>query len=497
VSVRACLVLCGLALAAPADGGRPNVVYVLADDLGYGDVKCLNPKGKIATPHLDKLAKQGMTFTDAHSGSAVCTPTRYGILTGRYAWRSTLKKGVLFGWSRRLIEKGRLTVAGLLKENGYHTCCIGKWHLGMDWPFKEGGWAKDDKDAWKVDYSKKIHNGPLSVGFDRYFGISASLDMPPYVFIDDRCPGVPTVEKKWIRKGPAHEDFEAIDVLPTLTKKAVDYVDERAADAKKGKPFFLYLAFASPHTPLVPSKEWKGKSKLNDYADFVMQTDDCVGQVLAALDKAGLADDTLVLFASDNGCSPSADFPALAKLGHNPSHVFRGHKADVYEGGHRIPFFARWPGKIAAGSKSDQVVCLNDLMATCAEVVGAKLPDDAGEDSVSLVPVFTGKAKGPVREATVHHSVDGSFAIRQGKWKLCLCPGSGGWSDPKPGKEPKGAPKVQLFDLDADVGEKTNVQDEQPAVVARLTKLLTKYVEDGRSTPGKAQKNTTPVTLPK
>src|SRR5262249_36482095 len=199
----------------------------------------------------------------------------------------------------------------------------------------------------------------------RYFGISASLDMPPYVFVeDDRCTGVPTVEKQWIRKGPAHEDFEAIDVLPTLTKKAIDYVQGRAADAKKGKPFFLYLAFASPHTPLVPSKEWKGKSKLNDYADFVMQTDDCVGKLLAELDQARLADHSPAFFASDTGCSPSADYPALLKLGHNPSHVFRGHKADVYEGGHRIPFFARWPGKIEAGSKTDQVVCLTDLMAT-------------------------------------------------------------------------------------------------------------------------------------
>jgi arylsulfatase A len=495
---RACLLLGALALPATAWAGHPNVVYVLADDLGYGDVKRLNPAGKIPTPQLDKLAAQGMTFTDAHSGSSVCTPTRYGILTGRYAWRSRLKSGVLYGWSPRLIEKDRLTVAALLKQHGYHTCCVGKWHLGMDWPLKEGGTAKDDKDAWKVDYAKPIRNGPLSVGFDAYYGISASLDMPPYVFIDgDRCTGVPTVEKTWIRKGPAHKDFEAIDVLPTLTKKAIGYVQGRAADARKGKPFFLYLAFASPHTPLVPSKEWKGKSKLNDYADFVMQTDDCVGQLLAAIDKSGLANDTLFVFASDNGCSPQADYKTLLKHGHNPSHVFRGHKADVYEGGHRVPFFARWPGKIKPGAKTDQVTCLTDLMATCAEIVGTKLPDDAGEDSVSLLPVLTGKAKESVREATVHHSIDGSFAIRQGKWKLCLCPGSGGWSDPRPGKEAKDAPKVQLFDLDADVGEKTNMQDKQPAVVARLTKLLTKYAKDGRSTPGKAQKNTTPVTLPK
>src|SRR6478672_9195249 len=224
---------------------KPNIIYILCDDLGYGDLKCSNPDGKIATPNFDRIAKTGMAFTDAHSGSAVCTPTRYGVLTGRYAWRSRLKSGVLFGWSQRLIEKDRLTVPALLKKHGYHACCVGKWHLGMDWPLKEGGTAKDDKDAWKVDYAKPIRNGPLAVGFDAYYGISASLDMPPYVFIDgDRCAGVPTVEKTWLRKGPAHKDFEAIDVLPTLTKKAIGYIESRAAKAKKGEPFFLYLALA-------------------------------------------------------------------------------------------------------------------------------------------------------------------------------------------------------------------------------------------------------------
>jgi arylsulfatase A-like enzyme len=491
-----CLLLLFLA-AHPTHAGHPSIVCILADDLGYGDVRCLNPKGKIPTPHLDKLASQGMTFTDAHSGSAVCTPTRYGLLTGRYAWRSALKSGVLFGWSRRLIEADRLTVPALLRKHGYHTAGIGKWHLGMDWPLKDGGWASDDKHAWKVDYSKPIRNGPLAVGFDTFYGISASLDMPPYVYIeDDRCVGVPTVEKTWIRKGPAHKDFEAIDVLPTLTKKAVAYIGQRAPQAKKGKPFFLYLALNSPHTPIEPAPEWKGKSKLNAYGDFVMQTDDCVGKVLAALDKAGLTESTLVFFTSDNGCSPQADYAALARLGHNPSSVFRGHKADIYEGGHRIPFFARWPKMIKAGTKSDQPICLTDLMATCAEVVGAKLPEGAGEDSVSLLPVLTGKAKGPVREAVVHHSINGSFAIRLGRWKLCLCSGSGGWSAPQPGREAKGSPKVQLFDLVADVGETTNVQDKHPDVVERLTKLLKKYVEQGRSTPGKPRKNTTPVSLP-
>jgi arylsulfatase A-like enzyme len=467
----------------PAPAAPPSLVYILADDLGYGDVRCFNPKGKIATPHIDRLAAQGMLFTDAHSGSSVCTPTRYGILTGRYAWRSRLKQGVLHGYSRRLIEPGRLTVPALLKKHGYHTACFGKWHLGMDWPLKDGGLASDDRDAWKVDYTKPIGNGPLAVGFDRYLGISASLDMPPYVFIDDdRCRGVPTVEKTWIRKGPAHKDFEAIDVLPTLTREAVNYIHDRAAEARKGKPFFVYLALASPHTPIVPTAEWKGKSKLNAYADFVMQTDDAVGQVLSALEKAGLADSTLVVFTSDNGCSPAARIAELVKKGHDPSAGFRGHKADIFEGGHRIPFLVRWPGKVKPGSRCDQLTWLGDLLATCAEIVDAKLPDDAGEDSVSMLPALLDKASGALREAVVHHSVNGSFAIRQGKWKLCQCPGSGGWSVPRPGKEEKGLPAMQLYDLEKDPGEKTNLQAKHPEVVARLTKLLKKYVEEGRST---------------
>ena len=228
---------------------KPNIVYILADDLGYGDAKCINPDCKIATPNIDKFAAAGMRFTDAHSSSAVCTPTRYGILTGRYNWRSSLKSGVLGGYSKRLIEPGRLTVPALLNKQGYQTACFGKWHLGMDWPLKDGGFAKDYPDAWKVDYTKPIKNGPITVGFDYFFGISASLDMPPYVFIEnDRTVGVPTVEKQWIRKGPAHKDFEAIDVLPTLTKKVAEYLQRRAAD-RGSPPFFLYVPLTAPHTP--------------------------------------------------------------------------------------------------------------------------------------------------------------------------------------------------------------------------------------------------------
>lgn len=491
----------------PADAApalRPNILYILCDDLGYGDVKCLNPQGKIPTPHLDKLAAGGMIFTDVHSSSSVCTPTRYGIMTGRYNWRSKLQSGVLGGLSPRLIEPGRLTVAQLLKDHGYHTAVIGKWHLGMDWVKKEGQTVAElnvesAAQVNSVDYAQPFKNGPTSVGFDYYYGISASLDMVPFVFLEnDRVTKLPTAEKQWIRKGPAAPDFEAVDVLPTLTRKAMEHVKTRAAEAKAGKPFFLYLPLASPHTPIVPSREWQGKSGLSPYADFVMQTDHAIGQLLTELDQQGLAENTLVIVTSDNGCSPAAGIPALLEKGHNPSHLFRGHKADIFDGGHRIPFLVRWPARVKAGGKSDQLLCLTDLMATAADLIGAKLPATAAEDSVSFLPALLGTDQAPLREAVVHHSINGSFAIRQANWKLELCRDSGGWSEPKPGS-PKAAnlPSVQLFDLAKDIGEQTNVQEQHPEVVARLTKLLEKYVADGRSTPGAPQQNAVPVQIVK
>ncbi|PAW76645.1 MAG: arylsulfatase [Pedosphaera sp. Tous-C6FEB] len=502
-------------LSAAAPAPRPNLIYVLCDDLGYGDVKCLNPKGKIPTPHLDKLAAGGMIFTDVHSSSSVCTPTRYGVMTGRYNWRTKLQASVLGGLSPRLIEPGRLTVADLLRNHGYHTAAIGKWHLGMDWVTKAGQTVAElniesAAQVNSVDYAQPIKNGPNAVGFDYYYGISASLDMVPYTFIEnDRVTKLPTVEKDFpmflgrdqgkCRRGPAAPDFEVEDVLPTLTAKAISYVKSRAASAKAGKPFFLYLPLASPHTPVAPTKEWQGKSGLNHYADFVMQTDHALGQLFAELDKQGLAQNTLVIVTSDNGCSPQANFPDLLAKGHNPSADFRGHKADIFDGGHRVPFLVRWPARVKANTLSQQTLCLTDLMATAADLIGAKLPDTAGEDSVSFLPALLGQEQHtPLREAVVHHSINGSFAIRQGHWKLALCRDSGGWSDPRPGS-PKATPlpPVQLFNLDTDRGEQTNVQDKHPEVVARLTKLLEKYVAEGRSTPGERQKNAVAVKLVK
>jgi arylsulfatase A-like enzyme len=482
----ALLISAGCATAPAGAGETPNIVYLLADDLGYGDLSCLNKDSKIGTPNMDRLASQGMIFTDAHSGSAVCTPTRYGILTGRYAWRTRLQEGVLEGFSPPLLDPKRLTVASLLRSRGYHTACIGKWHLGFHW----GGTNE------KVDYTQPIRNGPTSAGFDTYYGISASLDMPPYIWIEnDRAVGIPTTTKAFHRPGPAHADFEAVDVLPTITRKSIDYLDQRAKDRR---PFFLYVPFSAPHTPILPSPEFAGKSGLGKYGDFVLQVDACVGEILKALDRNGLAGNTIVVVTSDNGCSPSAGYAALAKLGHNPSATFRGTKADIFEGGHRIPFLARWPGRIRPGSRYAETICLTDLMATCAEILGTTLPDTAGEDSVSLLPALLGTTTGPLREATVHHSVNGSFAIRQGNWKLELCPDSGGWSEPRPGKPGLSKlPAVQLYDLTLDGGERKNVEADHPAEVERLTRLLQSYVDRGRSTPGAPQKNDTSVAIRK
>lgn len=454
---------------------KPNIIYILCDDLGYGDVKCLGvERSKIATPNIDRLAAGGMIFTEAHSSSSVCTPTRYGIMTGRYNWRTHLQKGVLGGYSEPLIAKDRLTVPAFLKQQGYATACIGKWHLGM---------TIDQKNP-----NAAVKDGPVTRGFDYYFGISASLDMPPFAFIEnDRFTEAPTVQKQWLRKGPAAPGFEAADVLPTLARKAATFIGQHE---KSGKPFFLYLTLTSPHTPILPTKEWQGKSGLSPYGDFVMETDWALGQVLAALDKTGIADNTLVFFTSDNGCSPAANVDELEGKGHFPSELRRGYKSDIWDGGHRIPFIARWPAKIKAGSRTDQITCLTDLMATSAEIVGAKLPVNAGEDSVSILPVLLSTAKEPVREAVVHHSIKGNFAIRQGQWKLEFCADSGGWSQGGGADTP-----AQLYDMSRDVGERTNEYKQHPDIVSSLTKLLEKYVSEGRSTVGAAQKNDVSVEV--
>jgi arylsulfatase A len=465
----------------------PNIVYILADDMGYGDVSCLNEKSKINTIHLDRMASEGMKFTDAHSSSAVCTPSRYSILTGRYNWRSWLKKGVTFGYDKPVIDEDRDTVASYLQDNGYTTGCIGKWHLGWEWPL-------NSDDIENVDFTRPIRQGPTAFGFDYFFGIAASLDMPPYVYIENDIPtAVPDHDvpaspgKKMWREGPCAPDLKHEEVLPKFTEKAVSFIEEKA---KEDRPFFLYFPLNAPHTPILPAPEFQGKSGTNEYGDFCLHVDHVVGQIMTALEQNGISENTILIFTSDNGCSPMADFNELKALGHNPSYVFRGHKADIYEGGHRIPLIAKWPATITAGSSSDETVCLSDLFATCADILDTPVPNEAAVDSVSNLPVWRGDAiEAPLREATVHHSIDGSFSIRQGKWKLEMCAGSGGWSFPTE-KDCEGLPPIQLYDLHSDIGERTNLADDNPEIVERLKELLTKYVVTGRSTPGKPQQNT-------
>lgn len=476
---------------------KPNLIYIFADDMGYGDLSCLNENAAFKTPNIDKLADQGMRCKDAHSSSAVCTPSRYSVLTGRYNWRSVLKQGVSGGYSQPILEDGRLTVASMLGEQGYRTACVGKWHLGLEWRLKDGGVASTYQDEQQVDFAAPITNGPINHGFDYFFGISASLDMPPYVYIENDRATTTTVKpfefvggKKYMRQGLIGDDFVPEQVLPKLTRTVEGLINDYAED---DDPFFIYFPLPAPHTPILPTEPFQGKSGTNEYGDFCLQVDDTVGRVMKALDKHDLADNTIVIFTADNGCSPMANFEELAQFNHNPSYVFRGMKSDIFEGGHRIPFVIRWPNGIEAGREADQTFCLTDLTATMAQITGYALPEDAAEDSVSNLSIWDGSASEPVREATVHHSINGSFSIRKDKWKLEMCPGSGGWSSPvKNSKvdETIGLPPIQLYELSADIGETTNMQDQHPKVVAELTALLSKYVKEGRSTPGQPQPNT-------
>ena len=486
------------AQANETEKSRPNIVYILADDLGYGDVQSLNPaRGKIPTPQIDSLAREGMMMTDVHSASSVCTPSRYGILTGRYAWRTRLQDGVLWGLSKPLIAADRLTVGELLRRNGYVTAGFGKWHLGLDW---SGGTSDEvNIDTLKVDYADRIQNGPTTRGFDTFYGIPASLDMAPYVYINnDRLEAVPTIRQTgWSRNGLAAYGFNAVDVLPNLTRKVSDYINQHAYNKQThAKPFFIYLALTSPHSPLLPTAEWQGKSHHGEYADFVMQTDWAVGEVLAALERARIADNTIVIFTSDNGCSAQASkADELEKIGHFPSAGFRGYKFDLWEGGHRVPFLVRWPGHVASASVSNRTACLTDLLATCAELVGNSLPDNAGEDSVSMLSAMLGRDQA-TRQPIIHHSMFGYFSIRDGRWKLLLARGSGGTTMPNEKQAEKlNYPAVQLYDLLNDPKEEKNLAAKQPDEVARLTLQLSHIVANGRTTKGKPQPNDVSVKI--
>lgn len=484
---------------------RPHIVIIYADDLGYGDVQCYNPeRGKIPTPHLDRLASQGMRFTDAHSSSGVCSPSRYTLLTGRYHWRSRLQSGIVGLWGAPLIPPDRLTLGGLAKRQGYRTACIGKWHLGWKWPIPAGsrklftttgyGGRKDitatdeHRAAWREVFSNPIPGGPLAVGFDEYFGTDVP-NWPPYCFIEnDRTVGIPSeyADAKLFetnqasQQGPALAGWTLEPILPALGDRATAVIHR---EARTPDPFLIYLPLTSPHTPLSVNEEWQGTSGLNFYADFVMETDAVVGRVLDALDESGAADNTLVIFTSDNGCAPYIGVEDLEEQGHHPSGPLRGYKSDAWEGGHRVPLMVRWPGVVKPGSVCDQLVHQADLLATIAGILGTTLAGGEGEDSFSLLPLFNGGNEA-VREHAVSAASSGLPAVRLGRWKYIPAPGSGGW-----GKGGDQSQPVQLYDLTKDIGETRNLAAAQPDRVARMQALLEKLITDGRSTPGTPQKN--------
>lgn len=484
----------------------PNILIILADDLGYGDVQCYNPqRGKIPTPNIDRLAAQGMRFTDGHSSSVVCSPSRYTLLTGRYHWRTRLQSGIVNLFEEPLIAPDRLTIAGLAKQKGYRTSCIGKWHLGWDWPIDTiqrkffrfvSKINKDDeapvatsanRNEWNDIFSKPIKGGPATLGFDSYFGTDVP-NWPPFCFIEnDRTVGIPSeflppenyVNNLASLRGPALKDWKLENILPALGDHAVNFIDGSSGNSA---PFLLYLPLTSPHTPIAVLEQWKGKSGLNGYADFVMETDALVGRVLDALEKCGAADNTLVIFTSDNGCAPYIGTESLEAKGHFPSGNLRGYKGDAWEGGHRIPFIVRWPGVVTPASICNQLVEQADLMATFAEILGIKLPDNVGEDSFSILSLLRGNEK-PVRENSVSCSLPGVPSLREGQWKLICGSGSGNMSKLRDDNT------VKLFNLQDDPRETVNLAGNQPDRVANMKQLLEKLILDGRSTPGKVQAN--------
>ena len=487
-------ITCSLLSAAD----KPNIIYILADDMGVGDVKVYNKGCKFPTPALDKLAAEGMMFTDAHTNSSVCTPTRYGILTGRYSWRTSRKSGVTQGLSSHLIDPNRETVASLLKKMGYATACIGKWHLGMDWTLKDGSLADNKSDQSQVDLNKKIENGPNQNGFDYYFGMAASANHSPHCFIEDgftvgELEVLDDKQKKAAgidgKPGLVAKGFKQSEILPRFTQKTCEWIKKQATE-KPDQPFFVYMPLNSPHSPIVPSAGFEGKSGLSSHGDFCMETDWSVGEVVKTLKDLGIDDNTMIIFTADNGTSPMAKFEPMQEQGHFPSYIYRGLKGETYEGGHRVPFIVKWPQQVNSGKVSDQIICTTDLMATAAEINGVKLANNAGEDSVSFLPALREQAiPGIDVRAVVHHSDAGVFAIRQGKWKLLL-DNIGGSRRSNPKDKPViDDAEIQLFDMANDPQESTNLSQKNPEIVEKLKKQLAEYVNHGRSNVGSPVSN--------
>ncbi|MEM1134781.1 MAG: arylsulfatase [Bacteroidota bacterium] len=474
------------------ESSLPNIVLILADDLGYGDVSAYNPASKIKTPFIDKLASEGMRFTDAHTPSSVCTPTRYGILTGRYCWRSRLPVGVLWGFGRTFIDTSRTTLGTLLKDTGYNTGVVGKWHLGLDWVVKENfkdslnsssadinelGIVRDTNPEW-LDFTKPPTVGANDYGFDYSFILPASLDIPPYCFLENNTllGGLNSytegndldkgyAEAFW-RPGIMSEGFSFEGVMPKFTEKAVDFI---STNAKKDAPFFLYFPLNAPHTPWVATEKFKNSSQAGNYGDFVQQVDATVGQISKTLEENGISENTIIIFTSDNGPYWRPNY--IEKYQHRAAGIHKGMKADIWEGGHRVPFIVKWAKDINPNTENQQPITQTALLATIAEITGVNLGNGEGEDSESLLPMLL-EQEVKERKPIIHHSSKGVFAIRSGKWKLIEGLGSGGFSEPVTLQPEEGEPSGQLYDMANDPEEKNNVYLQETDIVQRLTAEL-------------------------
>ncbi len=487
------LSLIAVFMAASAFAAKPNIVILYADDLGFGDLRCFNPESKIPTPNLDKLAAEGTRFTDAHSSSGICTPSRYAMLTGRHHWREF--HGIDGGFDKPFIKPERLTLPEMLRESGYATACIGKWHLGWDWDsIRKPGTSPKSKSHADFDWTKPFRGGPLDHGFDRYFGDNV-INFPPYAWIeDDKFPVAPdidftktpkaTKEGSWeCRPGPGRSDWDFYKILPTLTEKGVEYIRSRKGNEQ---PFFLYFPLPSPHAPIVPNDKFDGTSKAGAYGDFVVQTDDSCGQLLNALREAGVYENTIIIFSADNGAERYA-YPRDEKFGHWSTQPLRGLKRDIYEGGHRVPTIIKWPGLTKPGTECAALISQIDFIATLASAQGFALPENAAEDSHDLMPLLKGE-KESVRTTHIHNTNPNGYAIRHGKWTLIdaktgyVSGVDKGW-EKRHGYEPDDKSPVELYDMENDIGQRKNLAAEHPEIVKELQELLAKIKADGHSAP--------------
>lgn len=489
-----------LAAFVGRSAGRPNVVIILADDFGIGDIQAHFPENKIRTPYLDRFSAESMRFTNAHSGSAVCTPTRYGLLTGRYAWRTRLQEWVLACYEPPLITEDRLTLPGFLKNQGYDTACIGKWHLGWNWPGPQVSFMHETPNFLRTlewDYTKPILDGPTTRGFDYYFGTHVP-NFPPFTFIENErivyqpssrleyAPGDGRSLPRIFDDNPMAPGWRFSEILPELTRRAVSYIHEKAVSES---PFFLYFPMTTPHTPIVPTDDFRGKSGISPVADFIMQTDWSAGQVINALEEAGVAEDTFVIFTSDNGHLPT-DWDILIEAGHFSSGPYRGRKADIWEGGHRVPFLVRWPDRIEAGVEVDDLLSLNDVFATLAELLGEELPAEAAEDSFSFLDRALGESRLPHRDHLVSHSVGGEFGYAEGPWKLVYR------NRTRTRNDSRGEARIaELYHLGSDIDESDNRIADEPEVARRLQTKLREVVESGATRPGAMGRNDTRVIV--